>query len=117
MKQIVLLSVLLSFICVCASAQRELRSIGIETDPFSTVLGARTISCVIEPPKVKKWSLFLNVSKASFSDKIDDFLNPKNKENGLGTQIKWGSGFGIDYFKKENRDGVYFGVINLFFRS
>ena len=96
---------------------KEKHWIGLETDPISTVFGARTLSAVIEPPKIKHWSLFLNVVNADFPNWMDDFLNPKNKGKDFESEINIGGGFAIDYFIKEEREGTYFGLINLFFQN
>ncbi|MEL6659656.1 MAG: hypothetical protein AAFR36_24550 [Bacteroidota bacterium] len=91
--------------------------LGIETDPVSTTLGARTLSVIVEPRTVDHWSLFLNVVRADFPDWMDDFLNPNNKGKNFTSRIAIGGGFALDYFPKQNREGLYFGLVNLFFQN
>ena len=98
-------------------AQTERIEWGVETDPLSTAFGARTLSLVIAPPQFKHLSLFTNVVHANFPNWMDDLLNPKNKGKGFDSRIRIGGGFGIDYFFKEEREGFYAGLLNLFFQN
>lgn len=101
-----------------ASGQNQGNSwMAIETDPISTVFGAKTLSILVEPTQLPHWSLFFNVVNADFPDWMDDFLNPKNKGKGFDTKIGIGGGFAFDYFLKTERKGLYLGLINLFFQN
>lgn len=114
-KKTILCGILLLSLSNLFAQEKEKHWIGLETDPISTVFGASTLSAVIEPQKVPHWSLFLNIVSADFPNWIVDFLNPKNKGKGFDTKIKIGGGFAVDYFINEEREGFYFGMINLFF--
>ncbi len=89
----------------------------METDPVSTMFGAKTLSFIVEPQEIEHWSLFLNAVSADFPKWVDDLLNPKNRTTGLETKIILGGGFAIDYFPKVTRKGYYFGLINLIFNN
>ena len=96
---------------------QQANGFAIETDPVSTVLGARTISLLLEPSQLPHWSFFTNVVQADFPDWMDDFLNPTNKDKGFETKINIGGGFAVDYFLQAQREGLYFGLLNLFFQN
>lgn len=98
-------------------AQRAIGWLGVETDPMTTVFGARTLSILVEPQKTPHWSLFLNVVYADFPTWLDDLTNPKNEGKGFDTRILLGGGAALDYFLKEERVGTYFGMIHLFFEN
>lgn len=115
--KIIICCVLVSTLSQIHAQEKEKSWIGLETDPISTVFGARTLSVVVEPQKIKHWSLFLNIVSADFPKWMDDFLNPNNKGKGFDTKVNIGGGFAIDYFIKEKREGVYIGLINLFFNN
>lgn len=100
-----------------AHAQNERKWIAVETDPMTTLFGAKTLSALFEPPKMRHWSLFTNAVAADFPVWMEDFLNPKNKGQGFDTQISFGGGFAVDYFLKPEREGYYFGIINLLFNT
>ncbi|MEM7573949.1 MAG: hypothetical protein AAF433_13665 [Bacteroidota bacterium] len=89
--------------------------LSLETDPITTVFGARTLSFTIEPLKPKHWSWFGNIVRADFPDWMDELLNPKNADKGFDSEISIGGGIGIDYFFKEDREGLYVGLLSLFF--
>ena len=89
----------------------------IETDPITTVFGAKTISLLIEPERLNHFSVFTNVVRADFPDWLDDFTNPHNEGQGFDHQIAIGGGAGLDYFKSPSKNGLYFGVLNLFFKN
>ncbi|MEO0733104.1 MAG: hypothetical protein AAFZ52_09735 [Bacteroidota bacterium] len=118
MKSFFLLLLLL-FISGLLPAQTEVASGGwsVETDPFSTAFGAKTLSVTIEPRRPEHWSLFLNVVSADFPGWMDDFLNPKNKGKAFDPRIRLGGGFGVDYFFRPERTGTYVGLLNLFFQN
>ncbi len=97
------------------NAQRGKIGLAVETDPISTVFGAKTF--LIEPHEIDHWSWFVNVVSADFPKWMDDLLNPKNKTIGLETKIKPRGGFAIDYFLKAKKNGCYLGVINLLSRN
>ena len=99
------------------AAQSERKWLGIETDPISTAFGALTLSVVVEPKAAKHWSLFMNIVSADFPNWMDDFLNPNNKGKGFDSKINIGGGLAFDYFLKEEKEGFYFGLINLFFQN
>ncbi|MEO0727321.1 MAG: hypothetical protein AAFZ63_22430 [Bacteroidota bacterium] len=115
--KIILASLLLLMVIPCIGQELERNWLAIETDPVSTALGARTLSVIVEPSTIDHWSLFLNVVRADFPDWMDDFLNPNNKGENFTSRITIGGGFALDYFPKQSRDGLYFGLINLFFRN
>ncbi len=94
---------------------QSLSGIYIETDPLTTMLGAKTISVVIESDKLQHWSLFTNVVSADFPEWMDNFLNPANKGKDFDSRIKIGAGLAIDYFLSPEQEGWYVGVINLVF--
>ncbi|MBO6523508.1 MAG: hypothetical protein JJ971_06780 [Balneolaceae bacterium] len=102
-------------ILVTSLTAQPLSGIHVETDPLTTVFGAKTVSLVFESEKVEHWSLFTNVVSADFPDWMDDFLNPKNKGKDFDTRIKLGGGLAIDYFFSPEKEGLYVGVINLAF--
>ncbi|MGD1847983.1 MAG: hypothetical protein ACFB10_21530 [Salibacteraceae bacterium] len=108
---------LFSLIMAQGVAQTTRTWIGIETDPITTAFGARTLSAVVEPPKVAHWSLFLNVVRADFPGWMDDFLNPQNQDKGFESRVNIGGGFAVDYFLNEDRKGTYFGLVQLFFEN
>ncbi|KJD31195.1 hypothetical protein PW52_16770 [Tamlana sedimentorum] len=116
-RKILLCCVLVLNFSKIYAQEKEKSWIGLETDPISSAFGAKTLSVVIEPQKSHHWSLFLNVVNADFPNWMDDFLNPKNKGKGFDSKINIGGGFAIDYFIKEERKGVYLGLINLFFQN
>jgi len=105
---------LASWIMVNGQDQRH-KLVALETDPISTLLGAKTLSVVLEPKRPGHWSFFLNGVTANFPDWVDDVLNPNNKNKGFATKISFGGGFAVDYFLKEERKGIYVGLMNLFF--
>ena len=117
MKKKIVLSLLMLANFGLFAQEKDKHWIGVETDPISTVFGARTLSVLIEPPKIEHWSLFLNVVHADFPNWMDDFLNPNNKGKDFDTWIRIGGGVGLDYFTKEEREGLYFGLLNLFFQN
>lgn len=94
---------------------QPLSGLHIETDLLTTMLGAKTISVVIESDKLQHWSLFTNVVSADFPEWMDDFLNPANKGRGFNSRIKIGGGLAIDYFLTPEQEGWYVGLINLAF--
>ena len=98
-------------------AQTSTINLLIETDPISTVLGARTLSIIIEPNDLEHWSFFGNIVTADFPTWMDNFLNPNNKGKGLTSKIKIGAGLAVDYFLDANRRGLYGGLLQLFFRN
>lgn len=102
-------------IFVTSLKAQSLSGIHIETDPLTTVFGAKTVSLVFESEKVEHWSLSTNVVSADFPDWMDDFLNPANKGKDFNTNIKIGGGLAIDYFLLPEQEGWYVGVINLVF--
>lgn len=114
-KKIILVGILVSSFSKIHAQGKERSWFGLETDPISTTFGARTLSAVVEPAKMGHFSLFFNVVNADFPNWMDDFLNPKNKGKGLESKIKIGGGFGGDYFVKEEKEGLYFGLLNLIF--
>ncbi|MCE7995572.1 MAG: hypothetical protein HEP71_26575 [Roseivirga sp.] len=116
MKRYFLL-VLLASLVIQANAQNDKSWLAIETDPMTTVFGAKTISLLVEPEGLKHWSIFTNLVSADFPQWMDDLLNPKNKDKGIDSKIKIGGGFALDYFFKPEREGYYVGLINLFFNN
>lgn len=106
------------FFCLTMYAQESREAwLALETDPFSTVLGAKTLSIIIEPNIFNHWSVFSNVVSADFPGWVDDFLNPKNRGKGFDSKINLGGGLAIDYFIREDHQGIYIGLINLFFHN
>ena len=94
-------------------AQESQRWLFVETDPMSTLIGARTIWLGLEPNKLPHFSLAANITTADFSNDIDDLLNPHNKEKGFDTRVKIGGGLAIDYFFQKQQEKWYVGLINL----
>lgn len=99
------------------SQEQDRHWLSIETDPVSTIFGARTISVIIQPTRAQYWSVFTNVVTADFPNWMDDFLNPKNKGKGFDASIIIGGGVGIDYTWREDGAGWYVGVIHLVFQN
>ncbi len=104
-------------ISVQSSGQKNQSWLAVETDPMTTVFGAKTLSVVIEPERIKHWSLFLNGVSADFPNWVNDLLNPHNKDKKFDSKIALGGGFAVDYFMKPERKGYYIGLINLFFNN
>ena len=114
-KKLVVFFLLMANLSFAQSQDSPRGWLSLETDPFTTIFGAKTLSATIEPKSWQHWSLFLNVSQADFPNWMDDLLNPNNKGKGFDAKIDIGAGFGIDYFFDSERKGTYIGVINLFF--
>lgn len=108
---------LLSGLAIKLNAQNNRSWLSIETDPMTTMFGAKTVSLLVEPENIRHWSLFTNVVSADFPQWMDDLLNPKNKDKGIDARIKVGGGFALDYFFRPEREGYYVGLINLFFNN
>ncbi|MEM9897552.1 MAG: hypothetical protein AAF789_14420, partial [Bacteroidota bacterium] len=72
---------------------------------------------IAEPRGLEHLSLFANVISADFPDWMDNLLNPNNKDQGFDHSISIGGGAALDYFLRANREGLYFGMINLFFNN
>lgn len=87
----------------------------IETDPMTTMFGAKTISLVLENDNIKHWSVFANVVTADFPNWMDEILNPANKGKGFDSRIKIGGGLSVDYFLDSKNQGWYVGWIHLVF--
>ncbi|MBV6646088.1 MAG: hypothetical protein KI790_11605 [Cyclobacteriaceae bacterium] len=96
---------------------RETKSVAIETDPTTTIFGARTLSIIIEPESLGHFSIFTNVVTADFPTWIEDLINPRMANKAFEAQIKIGGGFSVDYFLDADRTGWYFGLLNLFFKN
>ncbi|OJJ15122.1 hypothetical protein BKI52_39325 [marine bacterium AO1-C] len=96
-------------------AQESQQWLFIETDPMSTIIGARTLWLGIEPSKLSHFSFAANITTADFSNDIDDLLNPHNKGKGLDARVKIGGGLAIDYFFQKQQEKWYLGIINLLF--
>lgn len=95
----------------------EKNMFSLETDPFSTVLGAKTIWGMYHPKSKAHYVFGLNLFTSDFSNKVDDLLNPKNRDKGFETKVKIGGGFSVDYFFAENHEGYYIGITNLLFNN
>ncbi|MEL7427049.1 MAG: hypothetical protein AAFN81_28910 [Bacteroidota bacterium] len=115
--KIILASLLLLSVTISKGQAPKRNWLGIETDPVSTALGAQTLSIIAEPRTIDHWSLFLNVVRADFPSWMDDFLNPNNEGQNFASRITIGGGVALDYFPREEKEGLYFGLINLFFRN
>ena len=98
MKQLHSLLVLLVLIPTSITAQTTGRHwLALETDPFTTAFGARTISLMVEPQGVEHWSFFANAVQADFPDWMDDFLNPRNNGKMLDARIAAGGGIALEF--------------------
>lgn len=99
-----------------AFSQHPSQGISFETDPMTSILGAKTLSIIVEPKASSHWSLFTNIVRADFPSWVDDMINPHNKDKGFQSCITIGGGIGTDYFFSSAKTGFYAGALQLFFR-
>ena len=98
------------------AAPRELGPVGVETDPVSSALGARTLTIQVDPPRLSGVALSAVAFSGEFPAFAQQALRLRN-DDGVRWRIRPSFGGGIDYFWNRPGSGWFVGLVALQFHN